>query len=1310
MNEANTGQIVTFYSYKGGTGRTMALANVAWILASNGRRVLAVDWDLESPGLHKFFHPFLDEAVVTATPGVIEMIGDFAHAATNPAPRPGDWHREYARVEPHAVSLAWDHFPENGTIDLLFAGQQNPDYGAAVGYFDWDNLYDRLGGGQFFDAMREDMKRNYDYILIDSRTGLSDIAGICTIQFPDILVDCFTLNDQSIDGASQVARRVASRHHHARNIRILPVPMRTEDGEKEKLDIGRALARSKFERFPSDLTPELASQYWGAVEIPYKPYYAFEETLATFGDQPGMPTSLLAAFERLTSAITDGQVTSMPQLPEEIRLRYRHAFTRRQPPPSSQLFLSYVPEDRIWADWIESVLTAADVKVVSHSASKIETEEDAAATARDLDAAGRTVVVLSAAYLRSPVAMTAWLALSGADVPGGPSQLIPVRVDDVRLTQAFADRNPLDLGGLDHERAVGVLSRALGLPPLATQHARQADGTPRYPGVAPTIWSVPARNVDFTGRDTVLEQLRDQLVRGGKAVVVAQALYGLGGVGKTQIALEYAHRFKADYDLVWWIPAEGGSQISQSFAELAGRLGFQVGDNVSEAVHEALDALRRRDPGHRWLLVFDNADDPSDLQAYLPSGPGDILITSRNHAWTQLAEPLEVDVFTRIESMEHLLRHIPQLDPVEADHIANTLGDLPLAIEQAGAWLRTTGIPPKEYAQQLDTEYARIMSLSQPSDYPVPAAVTWNMSLERLQRRSPAAIRLLQLLSFFAPGVISLELLYSDEMIQALRPLDDTLVERIVLGRVIQEASRYALVRVDQANNSIQIHRLVQAVIRAAMDEAEQDEVRHEVHKILAGARPHLGGADDPANWPRYNRIWPHLKPSRAAECKGERTHQLLIDEVRYLARRGELDAGLELAGELQAIWTQEFGADHRHTLHLRFQRANLLRLKGLLLEARDEDADVLARQRAVLPPDHPHTLMTAMSWAADLRALGDFAEALHEDQQSFELLREQFGEDHPQTLLAANNLAVSLRLTGDSAAARRIDRETLERRRAVLGHDHPNTLYSAANLARDMRETGEYRESIDLLKDTYDSYCVVLGKDSLETLRTAKSLAVSLRKAGEQIEAKRLTEETYQHYLERYGAEPPDSLACALNLACDYSALDDKPRAAELAGQVFEAYRRDLGDDHPYTLVAANNLVTYLRGTGEVDRATELAERTLTALGARLSKNHPFTLSCAVNLANCLAESSRLSEAEQLERDTQRRMNDKLGALHPDTLVCVANLAVTLHQAGQTVEADELRERTLGEFSRVLGERHPDAGRLREWRVSNRDLEPQPT
>ncbi len=316
MSAGRDGRIVTFYSYKGGTGRTMALANTAWILAANGKRVLAVDWDLEAPGLHRFFHPFLEPATLGATTGVIDLITEYAWAATSPAQRADDWHRDYARIQPHAVSLTpevlgWE-FLKGGTLDFVSAGRQNREYSATVSTFDWDNFYDRLGGGHFFDALREDMKTHYDYVLIDSRTGLSDIADICTVHLPDVLVDCFTLSDQSIDGAASVARQISERYT-GRPIRIFPVPMRIDEGEKEKADAGRALARLKFDRLPRDLSGDELTAYWGAVEIPYRPYYAYEETLATFGDEAGLTNSLLSAFERLTAVITDREITSMPR-------------------------------------------------------------------------------------------------------------------------------------------------------------------------------------------------------------------------------------------------------------------------------------------------------------------------------------------------------------------------------------------------------------------------------------------------------------------------------------------------------------------------------------------------------------------------------------------------------------------------------------------------------------------------------------------------------------------------------------------------------------------------------------------------------------------------------------------------------------------------------------------------------------------------------------------------------------------------------------------------------------------------------------
>jgi CO dehydrogenase nickel-insertion accessory protein CooC1 len=1310
MSESSQGQIITFYSYKGGTGRTMALANVAWILASNGNRVLSVDWDLESPGLHKFFHPFLDESTVSATPGVIEIINDYASAAVDPEQRSDDWHLEYAHVERHAVSLEWT-FPDGGKLDFLSAGRQNRDYSAAVCSLDWDNFYDRLGGGRFFRAMRDDMKRKYDFVLIDSRTGLSDVADICTIELPDVLAVCFTLSDQSIEGAANVARQISGRYRD-RNIRVLPVPMRIEDGEKEKLDIGRALARMKFEGFPAGMSPENSALYWASVEVPYKPFYAFEETLATFGDDPGSPASLLSSFERITDSVTEGQVTAMPPIAEDLRLLYKEAFARRQPTSSTQVYLSYVPEDRMWADWIEAVLTRAGFRVLPRStvttaATGAGDVRGSIQAERELQVAPRAIAVLSSAYLYSPEARSIWKTLSAADAAGTHRQLVPVRVSDVRIAEPFTDHPIVDLARMDAAQATGKLLRALDrLAQPSGGPGAQAEEL-RFPGTIPPIWNVPARNADFTGRGATLELLRDKLAGGGMTVVVAQALYGLGGVGKTQLALEYAHRFMADYDLVWWVPSERAEETSGALADLARKMGLKVGDNVAEAAEAALEELRRDSSPH-WLLIFDNADDPKQLEPYLPTGAGHVLITSRNQAWSHSAEPLEVDVFTGDESVAHLLRHVPELDRADAKRVADALGHLPLAVEQASAWLEQTGMPARAYVEQLMTQSTRILALNQPPDYPMPVVATWNLSFERLKKRSPAAVRLLQLCAFFSAGPISMDLLYSDEMNESLLPFDETLSEKLMLGRVIRDISRFALVKVDQASSSLQIHRLVQAVIRSQMSEQEQEDARHEVHKILAGARPRQGETDDPANWSTYDIIWPHLGPSQADECDDPRTRQLLIDWVRYQWKHGEFESGLNLARRLENLWTHQLGPDHQQTLHLQFQIANVLRSQGRFGDARELDTYVLERQRAVLGTDHPHALITANGLGADLRALGDFRKALALDQETYDSFKEQFGEDYPRSMIAAHNLASSLRLVGDCFGARRLEEETLDRQRQVLGRDHPYTLLSAASLAHDMRAAGAFRESVDLLRVTWEKYREVLGDDMTDTLRAATSLAVSLRKAGEQSEAMTLAQDTYERYKRRYGSDAPDAQSCALNLACDYAAVDDMPSALDLVTGVKAAHQASLGDDHPNTMAATNNLACYLRCIGRLPEALALTDDTLARMQRKLGPSHPLTLSCAVNLANCRGDAGDPGDAEALERQTISLLRETLGRDHPDTLVCEANLAITLRQEGREEDADELRARIISDFSRILGAGHPDAVQLHKWQRINRDLEPQ--
>jgi tetratricopeptide (TPR) repeat protein len=1308
MTAAQDGRIITFYSYKGGTGRTMALANIAWILAANGKRVLAVDWDLEAPGLHRFFHPFLDSNALAATTGVIDIINEYAWAATTGSQRSGQWHLDYAHVEQHAISLTPERlglrFPEGASLDFLSAGRQDRSYSATVSSFEWDNFYERLGGGLFLDALRDDMRASYDYVLIDSRTGLSDSADICTIQMPDVLVDCFTLSDQSLDGAAAVARSVEN-GYVKRPIRVLPVPMRIDEGEKEKVDAGRALARLKFEGLPKglggeEMADEELTDYWGNVEIPYRPYYAYEETLATVGDESGIANSLLSAFERLTTVISDGDVTTLPRMPEPVRLRCRDAFLRRRPmATTADVVIAYTAENRVWADWVESLLKRAGCNVTPH--------DIAGGPVDHPDPATRTLVLLSKAFRKSRHAEPVWRALTDGGHEAAHGTVVPVRVDEVHLPQYYLDRNPVDLHRLDETQCVNSLLSVLELP------GRPLEGStsgPRFPGSTPAIWSAPQRNNTFTGRDVILDHVREQL-GGGISVVLPrpQALYGLGGVGKTQVALEYVHRFMADYDLVWWISAEDPGDVVSSLAELAVRLGAPSSEDINQASQDAVQMLARGTPTRRWILVFDNADDPMQLKRFFPAGGGGhILVTSRNQAWAQQGASLPIDVFLREESVEHLTRRASGLSLEEADRVAFAVGDLPLAVEQAAAWLAETATPIEEYLRQLAEQTTDVLDLNLATDYPKTVAATWNISIARLRERSPASVRLLQLCAFLAPEPISSHLLYSKEMIDALRPYDAALQESLLLGRVIREIGRFALAKVDQVSNSVQVHRLVQAVIRSQLSEEEQREARHVVHTVLAGCRPDGDEPiDDPENWPRFAVIWPHLTASDARNCTEAGTRRLLIDRVRYLWKRGDFPGAQSRAEDLLDLWKPLLGEDDVQYLYLRCQLGNILRSQGRYVEAREINTELLERQKRVLGPSHPHTYVTMSSLASDLAALGVYESAVEFAREAHEGFRQIFHESHRRTLSAANNRALALRMVGRYGEARALDQETFDRRTEVLGTDHPYTLASAARLGRDLREVGRYTESVSLLSRAYDAHKRILGKGFPGTLSCAKSLAVSLRRAGQFEDARRLTTATRGQYRQQYEAPTPDSLACDLNMAADLFAADEREAAREVAREALAEYMNVPGEDHPYTQAALNNLGIFHWGCGDNEEAEKVFRRVLRRMGEVLGEKHPHTLFTGANYANVLADQGRFDEARELEENAVLNLRGVLGPHHPETLAIVANAGLTLASLGREDEARRMRAEALAELRSLLGDENGLIRVASDDRRIYRDLEP---
>ncbi|GAB3862230.1 hypothetical protein GCM10027610_106110 [Dactylosporangium cerinum] len=411
--------------------------------------------------------------------------------------------------------------------------------------------------------------------------------------------------------------------------------------------------------------------------------------------------------------------------------------------------------------------------------------------------------------------------------------------------------------------------------------------------------NVPQRNASFTGRGRLLDDLHARLAVGTTAVL-PQAIYGMGGVGKSQLAAEYVYRHANDYQVVWWISAEQPELIRQALVALALQLKLPVRGEANIAVPAVLEALRVGRPFRNWLLVFDNAENVEAARPFFPvDGPGRILVTSRNFQWAASTRTLEVDVFERAESVELLRRRGSEITDTEADMLADALGDLPLAIDQAAVWRAETGMPVAEYLRLLAEKTNEILESSPPPDYQVPVAAAWNISLDALRTRNLGALELLNVCSFFAPEPISRNLLAAVRNAPLPMDLDATLRDAIRLSRAVRDINRYALARIDHRNNTIQLHRLVQTVLMGRMGARQLSEMRHAAHVLLAGGDPNDPVKSD--NWARYNELLPHLRVSGAVHCDDSFVRQLIINEIVFLYQWGIIRAPTNWLRKLSA-------------------------------------------------------------------------------------------------------------------------------------------------------------------------------------------------------------------------------------------------------------------------------------------------------------------------------------------------------------------------------------------------------------------------
>jgi tetratricopeptide (TPR) repeat protein len=959
----------------------------------------------------------------------------------------------------------------------------------------------------------------------------------------------------------------------------------------------------------------------------------------------------------------------------------------------ADFFVSYTSADRAWAEWVAWQLEQAGYSVIIQ-AWDFEPGENFVVRMRDaLEQADRTLALVSAAYLASPYCTDEWTGAFLHD-HDGRNRLLQIRIEGSELPRLMRAQIYVDLVGLPRKQARARLlaevkrgrrkpSAEPSFPPSAAM-----ESGPRFPGHGLEITNLPARNPDFSGRGAFLQELHETLTSGGQAAVVqAATVHGLGGVGKTQLALEYAHRYATDYDVIWWIPAEQPVAIPGLLAGLGQRLGVPEQTDQAELLASIWDVLRERD---RWLLIYDNADRPQNLDLYRPpDGGGHVLLTSRSPRWGRTTATVRLDVLDREEAVTFLRRRTASTDTATLAAVAEALGDLPLALEQAAAYMDETHTTSGSYLALYREHSAELLALGEPLTTDQTVATTWQVALDRVHA-TPGAQDLLSLCAFLAPDHIPRALLLEHAEVLP-EPFRQTIKRPLAVNQAVSELGRYSLVAV--AFDTLTVHRLVQAVVRASLSAEDQRQWAGAAMRLINAGFPR--GSDDPATWPACALLLPHglsvVDHAEKLDVAAEARAQLLPKAANYVFDRGQYQQALTLREQALAGFRRVFGEDHPDILSAMNNLAEARASVGDLHGAQDLHEQALASFRRVLGDDHLDTLRSTNNLAEARRALGDVHGAHDLHQQTLAGRRRVLGEDHPDTLGSMNNLAGIRCDLGNLKGARDLYEQALAGFRRVLGDDNPRTLVLMDNLAGTLARLGDLDGARGLHDQTLASRRRVLGEDHPDTLMSMNNLAMTRRDLDDLHHARELFEQTLASHRRVLGEDHPDTLMSMNNLAFTRWDLGDLHGARELFEQTLAGCRRVLGDDHPDTQVSMHGLAETRRQLGDLQGARELHEQTLAARCRVLGDNDPSTLQSMHGLADTHQELGDLHSALKLHQQilgTRRRI---LGDEHPDTLWSMHCLAETRRELGDLQGAGELHEQVLAARQRVLGEDHPD-------------------
>ncbi|QIB42613.1 tetratricopeptide repeat protein [Streptomyces aureoverticillatus] len=767
---------------------------------------------------------------------------------------------------------------------------------------------------------------------------------------------------------------------------------------------------------------------------------------------------------------------------------------------------------------------------------------------------------------------------------------------------------------------------------LATLNAREASAPPELTNVPlPGTGTFVGRAAEFRQLDGELLTPRSHAVDGPRAVVV----HGMGGVGKTALARQWAANTVMGTSLspVWLVTVRSGSDLTAGLADLAKAMTPAPAQATAEQLSEW--AVNWLSSHADWVLVLDGVENPADIGAFLSrlGTGGRVLITSRlARGWEGVGRVLHLDVMEPAEAVAFLRARVgTDMQTADASNLAEAVGYLPLALEQAAAYMAREEITPAQYLMALERDLAEASASQAGAGHALRAALR--------AVDDPLAHRVLNVLAWLAPEPVP-------------RSWLSGMAEEPELARTVRNLTRHSLL-LSQDGGTLRIHPVVQGVLHESDEDdpwrsAEALEAaRFEATVCLAGALPK--DADDPAAWLRWQQLLPHIDELSERVAPGDENEYfatVLAEAAEFVMGQGEPERGIRM------LWRAVEG-----------------------------------RQRTP-GPGYPATLRVTLWLARALRTVGRPREAV----DLCESARGSAAMEDPDMVLVWTELADSYAELGEAGRAWGLFLKLRQFANEASAYEYPEWRRSCAAIAGLALTVDEPRAAVELYEATLAGCRRDLGGGHLDTIEVRSHLAAALYAAGSRERAKQEGAAVLNHLSRLYGTSHIRLIDAISEIARVHEDWEDGlPQAIQGYDEALRRSRAVRGESHPETLNLWSRLLAVLLRAGDTERTVERGNDWLSATTDALGPDHPETLRASAHLADAQWSNGAWTDAISRYKQVLNARRVVLGEDDPETWESYDRLAFALQEVGDAEGAVPLRGTVAAARSRVLGEAHPE-------------------